>query len=48
MCTKCMLGCLGSQKRVLDPLELELDMFASHHMGDRNQTWVLCKSSECS
>lgn len=27
----------GSQRRVLDPLELELEMSVSHHVGARDQ-----------
>ena len=27
--------------RASDPLELELQMVVNHHVGDRNQTWVL-------
>lgn len=34
------------QKRVLDPLELELQVVADHLAGAENQTWVLCKSSQ--
>ena len=35
----------GGQKRALDPLELELKMAMSYHVGAGNQTWVLCKGS---
>ena len=35
---------LWGQKRASDPLELELQMVVSHHVGVRNCTWVLCKS----
>jgi hypothetical protein len=31
---------LGSQKRVLNLLELELQMFANQCMGARNQIWL--------
>jgi hypothetical protein len=41
MCTTCMPG---DQERVLDPLELELQIVVSYHVGIRNQTWVPCKS----
>lgn len=34
-------GTHGGWKRVLDPLELELQMIESYHVGIRNQTWVL-------
>ena len=37
----------GGQKRV-GPLELELQMVVSYHVGAENQTWVFCKSSKCS
>jgi hypothetical protein len=35
-------ACRG-QKRMLDPLELELWMVVSHHMGAGNETQALCK-----
>lgn len=43
----CMCACSvhGDQKRVQDPLELELRMFVSHNVGVGNGTWVLCRSS---
>lgn len=31
--------------RVSGSLELELQMFESHHMGAETQTWVLCRAS---
>jgi hypothetical protein len=34
----------GGQKRASDPLELELKMAVSHHVGAENQIRVLCKS----
>ena len=36
---------LRGQKRELDPLELELNMILSHHVGAGNGTQVLWKSS---
>jgi hypothetical protein len=42
LCTLCVQA-RGGQKRALDPLELELQMVASHHVGAGNQTLVLCK-----
>lgn len=36
----------GSQKRVTDPLELELELVASCHSGAGKQTQVLYKSSK--
>lgn len=38
----------GSQKRTSDSLELELQVFMSHHAGAGKRTLVLCKSSWCS
>jgi hypothetical protein len=32
----CMPGACGGQKRVLDALELELEMVVSCHMGSEN------------
>lgn len=32
-CTMCVPGAGGGQKRVLDPLELELQVVGSHHVG---------------
>lgn len=40
----CMPGTLRSQKRVLDPPELEIQMFLSHYMGAGYRTGVLWKS----
>ena len=37
-----MPGALRDQKRALGPLELELQMIVSHHLGAGNQSWVLC------
>lgn len=37
-----------SQKRTSDFLELELQVFMSHHAGAGKRTLVLCKSSRCS
>lgn len=34
-------GTLGVPKRVLDALELELQMVVSHCVGSGNLTWVL-------
>ena len=41
LCTSCVFGACGGQKRALDALELELQMVVSHHMGAGNQTQVL-------
>jgi len=42
---KCVSGTLRDQKRVLDPLRLELQMVASPDMGAGNWTQVLWESS---
>lgn len=34
------------QKATLDPLELELEVVVSHHVGAENQTRVLRKSKQ--
>ena len=38
----------GGQKRVSDPLKLELQVVVSHLVGAGNQTQVLYKSNKCS
>lgn len=40
-----MPGAQGGQKMMSDPLELELLMVVSCHVGAGNQTQVLCKSN---
>lgn len=45
--TLCVFGALGGQKSVSDPLELELNMIMSGHMGSGNQTWFLWKNNQC-
>lgn len=47
MCTTSMPSALGGQKKILDPLEQELWVVVSHHVGAKNQTWVLSKTSQC-
>ena len=42
----CVPGAFGGQKIVLDPLELELQMLGSYHVGAGTQTQVLCSSSK--
>lgn len=44
-CAMPMPGTLRGQKLALDPLELELQVIISYHVGTGNQTLVLCKSS---
>jgi hypothetical protein len=41
-------GAHEDQKRASDPLELELQTVVSHHVGSRNQTWVLWRNGQCS
>lgn len=43
----CACSACGGQKRTLN-LELKLYPVRNCHMGDRNQTWVLCKNSQYS
>ena len=38
----------GGQKKALDPLELQLQMVVSLHVGSGNLTQVLWKNSQCS
>jgi hypothetical protein len=40
LCTMCMPSASEGQKRALDPLELELWIFVSHHVDSGKQTWV--------
>lgn len=47
VCTACVSGVLGSQKRASDALEVELWMVVSHHVGTRMGTRI-CKSNKCS
>lgn len=44
-CTACVPGVREGQKRVLDPLKVELQRGVRCHSG--NQTRVLCESSKC-
>jgi hypothetical protein len=37
----------GDQKRLLSPLELELGMMVSIHVGAGNLSLGLCKNSKC-
>lgn len=41
LCTTYVLEVCRGQKSVSEPLELELEMVASHHVGARKRTWVL-------
>lgn len=42
------LGASRGQKRVSDPLELELDRVVSRCVGAANQTQVLWRNGQCS
>lgn len=44
----CVSGVCGGQKKVSDPLGLELLMVVLHHESARNWICTLCKSSQCS
>ena len=37
ICTTCVLDVHGGQKRALDPLGLEPQIFVNHHKGARNE-----------
>lgn len=41
LCDMCLLGAHKGQSRMLDFLELELQVMMSRHVGAKNQTWVL-------
>lgn len=45
MCTMCVPCILGDQKRVLDPLTLELQVVVSH-LG-AGTDWINCNSTKC-
>lgn len=40
--------CLRGQKKSLDPMELDLGMAASHHVGAGKHTMDFWKSNKCS
>lgn len=44
MCTM-NVQCHRGKKRALDPTELKVQLAVNHHVGARNRTWILCKSS---
>lgn len=46
LCPMCLSGAHGSQKRALDFLKLELQMFVSYDVDDRNEIWFLFKSNQ--
>ena len=45
ICTMCVPGAYGSQKRALDLLELKLQMVVNYHVSAGNRTWVPCNSN---
>ena len=45
ICTTCVSGTREGQKRVKDPLELELPMVINHKAAAANWTQVPCKSA---
>lgn len=45
LCRQCCVH--GGQREVSDALELEFQTVVGYHVVARNQTWVLCKSSQC-
>lgn len=47
MCTTHAPDIHGGQKTAWDPQELKLAMAGNHHMGPKNRTHVLCKSTRC-
>lgn len=48
MCTVCMPGACGSQKKVQDALKLKLQMVDCKLLcGAGNWTQILCKISQC-
>lgn len=48
VCTACVPGVQGHEKRALGPLTLELRMVVSHPVDTGNQTQVICEISNCS
>lgn len=44
MCVPYMSGVPGDHRKKLNPLELELQIILSHHVGAENQSQVLCKN----
>lgn len=48
MHTRCMPGACRGQRRVLDPLELQLQTAVRPHVSVGNWAWAFCKSSKSS
>lgn len=46
VCAPHAFSVYGGQKKKLDPLDLELQMVLSHHMGAGNQILVVWKRSQ--
>ena len=47
MCTTYVPGAHRGQQRVLDPLEVGLEVVVRCHVGDGNQTQILGKNPPC-
>lgn len=45
LCTTFVHGVHGGQKRLEDPMGLELQTGVGHHVGAESGTWVLCKNN---
>lgn len=48
VCITCVPGAHEGQNREFNPLEQQLHLVVSRHVGAGNHTWVFCRSSECS
>lgn len=48
LCTTCVPGACGFQKKVLDLFNPALQIFTRCHVGTRNPNQVLCKTNNCS
>lgn len=48
VCSTCTTSAHGNQNKAPDSLELESQRAVSHHVGARDQIFVLCKNSQCS
>lgn len=45
LCITYRPGACGVRKRLTDPLELDLQMVLSHHVGTRDKIQVICKKT---
>jgi len=46
LCTQCIQELLEVIRKTTDPMEMELQMIVSCHMGAGNPTWILHMSSQ--